>query len=266
MHQNKCLCKILISSFVALFACLMGGCGVTIPDLQHKDMELVTDYAAEKLLEHDTNNPSRLVDEEELLAKEAKDLEKKKKQEEREKRREELEKQVEAEREKLEKENENSSGGDSKPQEPVYSTDLKDLNSILGWPSEVYLQYVGMEVADSYPSNMGVGLDGVNSSDGNSLCILYFDIINTSDESRSISVNGMNTYFQMKINDGGVFNALSTILPDDLNLYAGTVEPIGGTVPRVVLLLDYPSSKLENVNSVVVFARHGMDSVPVKVK
>lgn len=257
--------KNLVASFLFALVCNLSGCGVSLPNLKQEEMELVTDYAAEKLLEYDTNNVSRLVDEEVLLEKEAKDLERKKKQEEREKRRQELEKQIEEEREKLEKENQ-PSPDEAVPVEPIYSTDLRDFNEVLGWPSEVYLQYVGCEVMDVYPVTAATAVDGVNSTPGNSLCVLYFDIINTSDEAKEVSVSGINTFFQVQINNGGKFNALTTILPDDLNSYIGRVEPIGGTVPRVVLIKEYPSHNLESIESIIVIAKSGNDSASVKVK
>lgn len=251
--------------FLSLSVGLLTGCGATLPDLKSEDMELVTDYAVEKLLEHDTNTPSRLVAEEDLLAKEAKDLAKKQKQEEREKRRQELEKQVEEEREKLENEN-SQDPAQSAPQTPSYSTDLRELNDILGWPSEVYLQYVGEEVTNVYPAQTTGGIDGVNSTAGNSLCVLYFDIFNTSDEAKTVFVDGRTTYFQIQVNGGGKLNSMLTILPDDLNSYAGTIEPIGGEVPRVVLIRDYPQDTLSQIDSIVVVAKHGSDSVSVRVK
>ncbi len=258
--------KIKISIFSGVLSLFMlTGCGSEFPDLTDEQYEQITMYAAQLLLSHDTNNKSRLVSEEDLLKKEQKDREQEERLLEREKRKEELKKKEEEEK--------NKNHPDVKDpevvpivKEPEISTDMNDLHSLLSLSQDIRISFLDYSVVKSYPENLNGGFDGVNSSAGNSLLVLKFKVENTSDAGVYMDILASGAYFQIQVDKGAKLNADLTILENDLGSFKGMIGPIGSDTKELVLIKEYPTDTLELLDSIVVIAKKGSDSMPIKVK
>lgn len=219
--------KVISAAAIMLIAALLAGCGSKIPELNDTQQELVVEYAAGILLKYDKNHESKLV---ELT----------------------LEQQTEME----EPASEAGEGADGRtdentdtdqPEEPMPDVTVIDntqepvIESIEAFLQldSVKITYTGYEIYDFYPQENGLYFV-MNATEGNKLLVLKFLTENLSQEQTSLDIGQSGTRFTFNVN-GERKNALTTMLPNDLAHYKGTLDPNEGV--ELVLVCEIPDEQ-----------------------
>ena len=253
--MKKHLCMIVV---MTLFISLLAGCG-GIPDMTGEQEEMVSEYAVSLLLKYDSANHSRLVDVDRYITSyenakrmhdQAEEAYYKKLEEEENKRKEEASNQ-DAMNSSYSQETASSSSSSQGSGEGsgtgsgrndgtggavvVDNTSIEEFLGLSGFS----IVYAGFDVMHDYPEESMDFVPYISASEGGNLCIVYFNVTNTSSSDNYLDIIDIvpMTYFKLSLNGEGSFKSVvRTILEDDLAVYAGSFA--AGETKRLVLVAE----------------------------
>ena len=250
--MKKFICAICVMTF---FILTLSGCG-SIPDMTEDQEDMVSEYAVSLLLKYDAANHSRLVNVDKIITSyetakkihdDAEAAYYQKLQEEEEKRKEEASMQDE-----LNNNSQNdtssssttssSSGGNGSGGRNdgtggavvVDNTSVEDFLGISGFS----IVYAGFDVMNDYPEESMDFVPYISASEGGDLCIVYFNVTNTTSGANTLDIINMvpMTYFKLSVNGDNFKSVVRTILDDDLAVYEGNFA--AGETKRLVLIAE----------------------------
>ena len=114
------------------------------------------------------------------------------------------------------------------PQDPVYS-----MEEVMGLPEGVSVSFAGYELYDSYPA--GSDAFAVTAAEGKKLLVLNFTLTNTLDQEQSLDLLSSGTRYRVTVDEEYAQWSLSTMLPDDMSSYMGTIAA-GETIGTVLVV------------------------------
>ena len=231
-------------SLVLIIALLMSGCA-SYPNLTAEQDEMISEYAVSLLLKYDSENHSRLIDTSEFMnmyntalkiredgiaAYEA------------EKAAEEEARRAEAEAQQTSMaltdnpsggSNNDGTGGATVIDSSTASISIEEfLNA-----NDFSISYSGFDIKNSYPDESTDYFFSMDSTTGNDLLVIYFDVKNNG-SAQTLNIFGMNTTFKLNINNQGFHSAFKTMLEDDLSEYLGDFA--AGESKKLVLIYEVP--------------------------
>lgn len=225
-------------------------CGCTeYPIMQEADTDLVAEYAAGLLLKHSEASESRLMDVEE--AKRVLESEELKEEQE-----EEVEKPMGPEKEPEDKTEE-----PTEPETPVIDNTEENeevvpsapINSAMGVDA-LTVQLGGYEIKDSYMDGVGAFI-ALDAKDGNKLFVVNLILTNNTDNSVEINMLEKSNSFKVSLDGSGYKYVLSTMLPDDLSTYVGTLG--AGEATELVLISEWKEEELNNLKNPTLYIKNG---------
>lgn len=233
-------------SAIILSTVMLGGCALPIPQLPEMTEEqegLVTEYAAGLLLKYSPTYENQVLSDEQLAEAEAKEAV--------ERAREEHTKQLAEEylaKAETKKKNDEAKGkdknksGESEPKAPDEEV-VGDLADFYGM-TDFDITCQGYEVTKSYSDG---GFMSIEADAGKDLCVVSFDITNTSSDAVECDFFDMGLKFNAKVNDGKKVNNEATLLLDDLAMYKDTIDSQSSV--HTVLLFQIPEeTQVETLN------------------
>lgn len=217
---------------------MLCGCGSTIPDMTDTETAVVTEYATNLLVKYSTLSDRALLNEmqlEEGIAKEAEEQQR-------------LLKVKELENMYL-----NGTDEESVAREAEKDIAANDSSTSVSTPapqlsvSEFFaedsfsIDYSSYVLCQSYPEeNEEDFFMAMDATPGKQLCIVKFSVSNQTSTDQALDMYAKNGRFSLKLDDGSVVSAQSTLLMDDLSSYAGTIQ--AGGSEEMVLVFEVPDS------------------------
>lgn len=239
-------------------ACILTGCGNTIPELTEEEASLVATYAADAVLQFSKNNDSRLLDTEKEGAR----------REELEKRVEEIREQMKEEEQEEEQEEAGQSGsmgsvGDS----AVPAAGVESIASFIGLDG-FEVSYGGYEIKESYAENEFDEWDPtIEATEGKNLLIVKLDVTNTKDTPAVADVLSKNVMFHISGEDmsGSTVNgtAMMTML---LNDFAYAQEEIEAGQNKEFVLMIQVDETVTEVNTLSLYMKKDGEGMTVKLQ
>lgn len=242
-----------ITGFMIFFMAvvLMSGCGATLPELSEEQTDLVTEYAAGLLIKYNALPDNNLLNEAQMEEEEKKEAEEKEKER----------KKKEAEKAYLEskaaKENENTtqSEGDGDTAAPAKEDPtIEDLASFYEL-SDFSISYSGYQLCQSYPDeDRDDFFLAMEATEGKKLCILQFNVTNTSGTDSEFDMFAKQGIFYVSIDGQEKIPVQSTLLLDDLATYKGIIAS-GESVPMI--LVCEVEETTEQIGGMELTAKYG---------
>lgn len=238
--------RIYIGLVVLILSTVFTGCGalVDLPKMDEEQTALVTEYAAGLILKNNEAFKSGLLDDDELALEATKEAEAR----ERERKIKEAAQQYIANSQnagKKDKDNgDNSSGtdGGSGSQSAPVEQSVDNVASFYGLDG-FNVSYKGYELTDSYPSGGEDMLMAMDASPGKQLCVINFDVTNTSAETSNFDMFYRKPNFYLVTDGGDKVHYQATLLLDDMAAYVGEIGP--SETKQMVLVFEVD----ENVSS-----------------
>ncbi|MCM1145781.1 MAG: hypothetical protein NC318_12715 [Blautia sp.] len=234
-------------------ACILTGCGNTMPELTEEENDIITEYAVGLLLKYDKNYNSRLIDlaayeeEQDVIranaeaAKEQAELE-------------EAAKEAEEESEIADTEIVNAG-------EETEASTIEEFYGIDGFS----FQYMGYDLKTEYPENAGDEAEAffaMEATPGMQLVILKFMAINQTGAATELNMLNYNTKLRVTLNGETSKAVLSTMLLNDIQNYKGTLD-VGGSTELVAVAEVPEGTYIENVSLVL---RNDSDSATIPLQ
>ena len=229
-------------------ACMLSGCGASVPDLTDEESQIIADYAAGVLLNYDKNYAGRLMDMAEVQAAEAEIAQEEKTEEQNAE-----EKPAEPVPEEgtiSEAGNGNDAQVVDRSQETVEVQEASTIEEYYGIEGFSF-SYAGFELVKSYPEE----------TDENTLLVVKFNVTNQSGAEKELNMLDYGAKFRIGVN-GQQENALSTMLLNDMESYHNTV-PAGESV-ELVSIVEVPESL--NVETLALTLRGGDKAVTLQLQ
>ena len=229
--------KYIVFLFTIVISVMLCGCGATIPDMTEEQTAYVTEYATGLLVKYSTVSDRTLLNEKELeegLAREAEERERLLKIKELE----EAYRNGTAEKtDKKENKGDNSAEQDSQTVEVVPQLSVSEFFA----EDSFSIDYASYTLCQSYPETVGEDFFmAMDATPGKKLCIVKFNVRNLTSADQSINMYEKRGRFSLKLDDGSVVSAQSTLLMDDLSSYTGTIP--GGGTEELVLVFEVPDT------------------------
>lgn len=248
MKKKTFLIAILSLSLLAT-AC------ATVPDMTEEQEEMISEYAASLMLKYDSENHSRLVDTSDFrltyetkkrLYDEAESLYYSAIEEEENKRREEN-----ALQEQINQDNSEASEGQTLDIDDLLANepsgekndglggatviDTRTVASVLN-AGDFSIEYAANNLVDAYPEEADAFSLVVNSTMGNDLLVLYFNVTNNGTEAKELNLAAINPVFKLSVNGDSYHSVMHCLLEDDLSEYVGSFS--SGETKRLVLMTE----------------------------
>lgn len=211
----------------------LSACGENvIPEMTDEELQAVGEYAAITLMKYDANHRSRLVDisllEEEKTepALPTPTVEP-------------------ADKEEGMKPVDDTPIANQAEKENAYS-----MEEVLGLPDGITVSYVNHEFYKKYPEDGENDYFAITPSTGKKLLALTFALNNISGQDRNADLLSAGCIFKITVNGDYTRRALTTMLPNDMSVYAGTIA--AGESQEVVLLIEIEEDRVENLSSIVL--------------
>ncbi|MCM1040709.1 MAG: hypothetical protein NC434_15440 [Ruminococcus sp.] len=204
-------------------ACILTGCGQTVPELTEEENDIITEYAVNLLLKYDKNYNDHLV---ELPAYE--------------------EPVIEPEYEEPEPEEILPEEEENIPETEVIDA-TEEIEPVISSIEEFYgipdftFQYTGYELLSEYPSmaqDSASAFFAMEATPGTQLLIVKFQVTNQSGMESVLDTFQYGVKVKIAVNGEASKNALSTMLLNDLQTYRGTLEAYGQT--ELVAVIEVP--------------------------
>lgn len=225
------------------------GCGNQIPELTDEQAEKIGEYAAVTLLKYDVNQRSRLVDAETIEAYEQEQQE--------------MQEQLtsltpsptpESAQEGMEPTADTptveSGGGTGNTDNATVS-----IAECLAVPEGITITYSGYETCDTYPN--GGSTDkyfNLDATSGKKLLVLKFSVENVSASEEKVDFFSANNIFSVDAGNGTKYNAMTTMLLNDMSTYAGTI-PAGG-IQDLALLFEVEQDVANSMTDVQLYFKN----------
>ena len=243
--------KLIITTI--LISVGLTGCGNQIPDMTEEQAKQIGEYAAVTLLKYDANHRSRLVDEETIAAYDKKQQE------------------IEAWKEQQ------NTKPDTEGMKPVEDTPTVELNGqtasgqttktlaeSLGVPEGIRVIYLGHKTCASYPDDGSAGTYfTLDASQGKQILVLEFSAENSTTSNMNVDFFSKTAVYSVKAGEGKQYNAMTTMLLDDMSTYTGTV-PAGGS-QHLVLLFEVEQSVAENITDVQLYLKNDSQTYAIQL-
>lgn len=239
---------IVCGALLCAMALTMTACGNEIPDLTEEESQRIGEYAAVTLLKYDANNRSRLVDPEIVIAKLEKDAAKEA-----------------GKQENVQTEEQPAGTTASEIETPAAQEDITtSLEDFFGLAEGVTLTYADYRVTDSY-SEDGSAEDyfALDASAGKKLLVLNFTLTNGSAQEENIDFLNTSSRYIITVNDSVKGNALTTMLPNDMSTYQGTLNP--GDTQELVLLLEINEDMADAVQNISLHLKNASNEYTIQL-
>ncbi|MBO5472832.1 MAG: hypothetical protein J6A08_03470 [Lachnospiraceae bacterium] len=228
-------------------ACILTGCGKTMPELTEEENQIITEYAVGLLLKYDKSHNSRLVDTSAYdLTEDAEEPEQT----------EEL-----PEEEQLASDTaESTEVIDVSQDEETLPASIETYYDI----PDVAFQYTGYELTSSYPSETE-GEDlffAMNATEGAELLVLKFMAVNTSGNDTQLDMLDRGARFRVSVNGEKSTGVLTTMLLNDMQTY-DAVLPAGSSV-ELISIVEVPQGT--NIESLALILRGNDESVTMTLE
>ncbi len=238
-------------------ACILTGCGNTIPELTEEEASLVATYAADALLQFSKNNDSRLLDTEKEGAR----------REELEKRVEEIRKQMKEEEQEEQEETGQSGSMGNVGDSAVPAAGVESIAPFIGLDG-FEVSYGGYEIKESYAENEFDEWDPtIEATEGKNLLIVKLNVTNTGDMPAVVDVLSKNVMFHISGTDmsGSTVNgtAMMTML---LNDFAYAQEEIDAGQNREFVLMIQVDETVTEVNTLSLYMKKDDEGMTVKLQ
>ncbi len=239
---------IVCGALLCAMALTMTACGNEIPDLTEEESQRIGEYAAVTLLKYDANNRSRLVDPEIVIAKLEKDAAKEA-----------------GKQENVQTEEQPAGTTASEIETPAAQEDITtSLEDFFGLAEGVTLTYADYRVTDLYPED-GSAEDyfALDASAGKKLLVLNFTLTNGSAQEENIDFLNTSSRYIITVNDSVKGNALTTMLPNDMSTYQGTLNP--GDTQELVLLLEINEDMADAVQNISLHLKNASNEYTIQL-
>lgn len=224
---------LLLSIFI--MAIMMCGCGSTLPEMSENEQAYVTEYATNLLVKYSTVANRELLNEiqmEREIAEEAEERER-------------LLKTKELEKVYLQAAEDGRQVGDdvedeerNDAEEAVTSLPQKSVSEFFAEDS-ISIDYSSYDLCESYPEESSEDFFmAMDATDGHQLCIVRFAVTNQSSSDQSLDMLNKQGRFSLRMDDGTIVSAQSTLLMDDLSAYVGTIP--AGEALELILVFEVP--------------------------
>lgn len=239
---------IVCGALLCAMALTMTACGNEIPDLTEEESQRIGEYAAVTLLKYDANNRSRLVDPEIVIAKLEKDAAKEA-----------------GKQENVQTEEPPAGTTASEIETPAAQEDITtSLEDFFGLAEGVTLTYADYRVTDSYPEDGSVeDYFALDASAGKKLLVLNFTLTNGSAQEENIDFLNTSSRYIITVNDSVKGNALTTMLPNDMSTYQGTLNP--GDTQELVLLLEINEDMADAVQNISLHLKNASNEYAIQL-
>ena len=233
-----------VLTVMALLVMSMAGCGENkIPELTEEEMQSVGEYAAITMMKYDAGRRSRLVDIS-LLGLPDPTPEPEPSQ--------------------------TPAGMDPVEDTPVVNVSsgtaesgtFSTIESALGLPEGLMVEYTGQELHSTYPENE-IGGFAITAVEGKQLLVLNFLMTNASDQDQEIDFLGMAPEYRITVNGSYTRKALMTMLENDMATYVGTV-PASQSVP-LVLVTELEDEDAANITSISISLKSASNSCTLQL-
>lgn len=214
---------------LSLMLFLLSGCYSAIPEMTEEEEARLTQYMADLILEYDVNYQSTYLQEKEKAEALVKEDSMRKKAEE-----------IREEEERIRKEKQEANKPDEieiSSESAGYEGELSLLSEYLGFES-LETEYLGYSVCMRYPQEEEVVSFAMTPSDGNEFVVLKFSLQNITESEFLADTLELGDYFVLRMNESVQRRALTTLLENDLSIYADEIQP--GEQKEVVLVFEKP--------------------------
>lgn len=232
--------KYLITALLTGIVLSVSGCGEPFPEMTEEEYNNTVEFAVGLLMKYSNNS------QEKLTYVDAKAVAKQ-----REREAEELEKEK-LEKEKLE--NAASLTTQSTDTSTQAVTDVSGnatsetipLFETMEIADGVFLAYDGYSVLSTYPESSKGYV--INADKGKVLLVLNFDLYNSSDSEKEVSMLDQHATFQIKLNGKNIGYSSVTVLPNDMSSYEGSLD--ADAHESLVLLSEIDEETSADITSV----------------
>lgn len=239
--------KYILVLLTITVSAIMCGCGATIPDMTDAQKTVVTEYATNLLVKYSTISDRSLLNDKELeegIAKEAEERERLLKIKE-------LEEKYQNGASETNKEAtiDEPSGAESSGNESAGEVVTTPQLAVADFFAEhsFSIDYSSYTLCQSYPEGGGEDFFmAMDATPGKKLCIVKFNVSNITSSEQSLDMYAKRGRFSLKLDDGSVVKAQSTLLMDDLSSYTGTIP--AGKTEQMVLVFEV-SDTLSQIGS-----------------
>ncbi len=241
MKKNKLIgCLTIIMVFMSFT-----GCGNQANPVVDQNLNSISEYAAVMLLKYDANSRSRLVDMATI---------------------EEYERKQNAWKEANKTQDKNQQKDEDTGMRPVVDTPTVDIGSetpdntcnsiedFFDLPDNVTITGGEYILCDSYPQNQDEYFT-IEAEQGKKLLVLSFQIDNQNGQEQQVDLFHKQTSYVVTINKEHTFNAMTTMLMNDMITYENTLPSMGSE--NIVLVVEIDSQLQGNIESISVRFANG---------
>ncbi len=222
---------------VAAMSLMLTACGESVPEMTEEENAQVVEYAAGLLLKYDQNYENRLVEEDPEAEEKASEKEK-------------------TESDEVKQESQETQAADTSAVEANKS--VQGFYGIKG----VEVKYINYELKDVYPDgNVEEASYAMSAESGYKLLVLNFEMKNTTQQDVDVNMASTGVKFKISVNGGQPEYALTTILPNDLSTYMGTISV--GDTKNLVLVGEVSEQEAGAIWSVALALGDGSSAGPV---
>lgn len=229
---------------------LLTGCGAALPEMTQEQEEQIVNYAVALALKYHEGQESRLVDLSYYEEEESSEA-------------------VSAP-EASEDSDEQQKGG----MDPVKDTDTADISednrvqsTIEGFfgLEGIRIDYTGAFFCDAYPEESGEELFlSVDATAGMKILAVSFEMQNISDSAANIDFLSVSPRIRLILNEGRSMPVLTSLLPEDLTTYQGTVE--AGETVKLVILAEVEEADAGEIRTLEVTMKSDSNNARIKLQ
>lgn len=238
--------RITYGALLCTMTLSLTACGNQIPNLTEEQSQQIGEYAAVTLLKYDANNRSRLVDPDVVIARMNKEAQK-------------------VETKELEQKEEPAASA-TETTTPAAQEDITaSLEEFFGLAEGLSLRYENAQVVDSYPEDGAANAYfALDASEGKKLLVLQFCLENATAETADVDLLGTASRYVITVNNTYRRNALTTMLPNDMSAYKGTVG--AGESEELVLLAEVDADMADTVESISLHLKNASNEYTIQLK
>lgn len=244
---------------MGIAACMLTGCGKSMPELTEEENTIITEYAVNVLLKYDKNYSSRLMD------LEAYEEAKAKKEE------------IAAIEEAIAKEEAAKKEQQKQDGLPVEDTDVIDISEegaeemAAQTIEEFYtidgftFQYMGYEQILEYPETIEGETDAffaMEATEGTQLLVIKYQALNQSGAEKELNMLNYGIKARVVVNEESPRNLLTTMLLNDLQTYQGIVG--ANESVELVGIIEVPENI--SVSKLSIILKNESDSVTIPLQ
>ncbi|MBQ9588829.1 MAG: hypothetical protein IJR29_01445 [Butyrivibrio sp.] len=227
--------KYLITALLTGIVLSVSGCGEPFPEMTEEEYNNTVEFAVGLLMKYSNNSQEKLtyVDAKAVT------------------------KQREREAEELEKEKLENAASLTTPSTDTATQAVTDVSGnatsdtiplfeTMEIADGVFLAYDGYSVLSTYPESSKGYV--INADKGKVLLVLNFDLYNSSDSEKEVSMLDQHATFQIKLNGKNIGYSSVTVLPNDMSSYEGSLD--ADAHESLVLLSEIDEETSSDITSV----------------